>query len=329
MAFPGSRVLAGLCQQANHPPPILHALNWDIKIFQHCWYFAGRPLFWLPVCPRHPCPSHWAEASVTNRPILPQSSAMALLSNNLQLTPHQLPILHRSRSGVRTFPRYFKSLQMLAVIGVRPGQSDQSLGFKSNETFQIYPESWEWFRLLCLSNEKGNILWALWKSEEDCVETVCLPWSGTGHQAYLASTNDQNSFHQTTTASTYPPLSLSQLVLLTPILLPMWYSLASRCNPDLFHFKTPSHFSTLGLCANQSVISPPLPSTSQRCNALYAQDLNCTMNVSSPRCADGFMGQRCEFKDLDGTYLCKYPTLKVCHHISVSRATIDVVIVFF
>ena len=24
------------------------------------------------------------------------------------------------------------------------------------------------------------------------------------------------------------------------------------------------------------------------------------------RCADGFMGQRCEFKDLDGTYLRKY-----------------------
>ena len=53
------------------------------------------------------------------------------------------------------------------------------------------------------------------------------------------------------------------------------------------------------------------------------------MNVSSPRCADGFMGQRCEFKDLDGTYLCKYATLKVCHHISVSRSKIDVIIVFF
>ena len=24
------------------------------------------------------------------------------------------------------------------------------------------------------------------------------------------------------------------------------------------------------------------------------------------RCSDGFMGQRCEFKDLDGTYVCKF-----------------------
>ena len=53
------------------------------------------------------------------------------------------------------------------------------------------------------------------------------------------------------------------------------------------------------------------------------------MNVSLSRCADGFMGQRCEFKDLDGTYLCKYAALKLCHHISVSRARIDFVIVFF
>lgn len=41
------------------------------------------------------------------------------------------------------------------------------------------------------------------------------------------------------------------------------------------------------------------------------------------RCADGYMGQRCEFKDLDGSYLREYIFFIICctaHTLAYSRA---------
>lgn len=39
---------------------------------------------------------------------------------------------------------------------------------------------------------------------------------------------------------------------------------------------------------------------------LYSSLFDISICPSETRCADGFMGQRCEFKDLDGSYLRKY-----------------------
>ena len=111
-----------------------------------------------------------------------------------------------------------------------------------------------------------------------------------------------------TTLASYPPLFHSRWV-------PIVCTLATH---HMILFGGPKYdpvwsqpVLNLGSLHEQSVTSL-LSATSRRCNvfsagARFARFAHRHSMCSLSRCADGFMGQRCEFKDLDGTYLCKYP----------------------
>lgn len=118
MAFPRSRVLPAVCQQANHPPPILHALNWDIKIFQHCWYFARQPLLWLPVCPclhlPRPLPNLPLSRGFCDQSADPPTKSSP--SNNVHLTPIHSQSSTDPGQGVRKSPPDFKSLKKISQL---------------------------------------------------------------------------------------------------------------------------------------------------------------------------------------------------------------------